>query len=392
MIDGAHDVSDFFPGTRSAPGAERSLGSHTSEVEINLGAVARNVARLVPRSAVALAMVKDDAYNHGAIPIAYAALAAGATWLGVATVPEGERLRAAGISAPILVTTEPGPGLTERAIRSGLTCAVYTSAGIDRIAAAAAAAHRSVDVHLKVNTGLNRVGAEPADVVRLAAQIVKSGLRFHGLWTHFVKSEEPDDPLTGVQLKTLLAVCEDLGTQGMSPMMVHCANTAAILTAPETHLDMVRMGIGIYGYTPADSLPGAEVLEPVLSWTSSVSMVRRIHSDTRVGYGHTRQVSAGSLLATVPVGFGDGYRRALSNQSHVIIRGRRYPVAGVVAMGQMVVDCGEDEIAIGDQVVLIGTQGNETVSAGELAHLAGTVVDEIFSGISARVPRVYTSD
>lgn len=384
-------VPASYPAPRDAASNEPWTGGYTSLVEVNLGAIARNLARLHPPTVAALAMVKGDAYGHGAVPVAFAAIQAGATWLGVSTVPEGQRLRAAGVDAPILVTTEPGPDVTEAALRAGLTCAVYTSAGIRRLSEAADRLGVKPAVHLKVNTGLNRAGAEPGEVEQLAQQIATSALTLQGLWTHFAKSDEPEDPLTRSQLIILLQKANQLGAAGMAPELVHCANTAAIMSLPETHQDMVRVGIGMYGVSPAGSLPGAGSLEPTLSWRTSVSMVREVATDTGVSYGHTQRVGAGSKLATVPVGFADGYPRALSNRSHVLIRGRRYPVTGLIAMDQMVVNCGLDDVRAGDPVVLIGADEDQVVTVTELADLAGTIVDEIFCGISRRVPRRYVT-
>jgi alanine racemase len=336
-----------------------------------------------------MAVVKGDGYGHGDVRVARAALEAGATRLGVALVEEGIGLRDAGIDAPVLVLSEFPAGSEKEALAAGLTPSVYTDEGLAAVAQAAAALGRPTGVHVKVDTGMHRVGVFPPEAaIPFCRKLLDAGLVLEGLWTHFAKAEE-DEVTTREQLARLLAVVEGARASGVVPQLVHAANSAALILYPESHLDLVRPGAAIYGIDPGGGLAARAGLRPALTWRSAVTMVKRLPAGEAVSYGHRYRLGADANVATVPVGYEDGFARALSSKADVLIRGKRHRVAGTVTMDQVLVDCGDDEISPGDEVVLIGRQGEERITAEELAGHAGTIGYEIVTAISERVPREY---
>ncbi len=356
-------------------------------VEVDLEAIRHNVRSLKPANAELMAVVKANAYGHGAEPVARAAVEAGATWIGVALVEEGLRLRAAGIEAPIFVLSEFPPGSERAALEARLTPSLYTTDGLKRLAEAAAGS--AVGVHVKVDTGMHRVGVYPPEATpAFLDEVVRSGLMLEGLWTHFAGSSE-DAALTRVQLELFLETVARARASGHRPKLLHAANSGATILHPETHLDLVRCGIAIIGLPPAadpDVDPG---LHPALTWRSTVAMTKRLPSGEAVSYGHRYRLERNATVATVPVGYADGYPRLLSSRADVLIRGRRCRVAGSVTMDQLIVDCGALEVEEGDEVVLLGRQGDEVVSAWELAGCSESIAYEIVSRIGERVPRGY---
>jgi len=335
-----------------------------------------------------MAVVKADAYGHGAADVASASLGAGATWLGVALVEEGIALRDAGIQAPILVLSEAPPGSEKDALGAGLTATVFSDRGLEAIADAAGVLGRTAGVHVKVDTGMHRVGLHPPeDAPAFVERVVRAGCELEGLWTHFARAEE-DEPTTRRQLELFTRILEDVRRHGMEPRMVHAANSAASILYPETHFDLVRIGIALYGLDPGGALGERAGLRPALSWRSEVSSVRSLPAGELVSYGHRYGV-AGGVVATVPVGYADGYRRGLSGRAEVLIGGRRRRVAGTVTMDQILVDCGDGVVDVGDEVVLIGRQDDDAITADELAARCDTINYEITCGIGPRVPREY---
>jgi alanine racemase len=356
-------------------------------VEVDLDAVRHNVRALTPPGSQLMAVVKSDGYGHGAVPVARAALDAGATWLGVALVEEGIELRDAGIDAPILVLSEFPRGSEKDALASGLTPTVYSKVGVDAVAEAARAVGRSTAVHLKVDTGMHRVGLWPPEAApELARRIVDAELILEGLWTHFA-SAETDDHLTREQLDRLLGAAEAVRAAGIEPTLLHAANSAGTIRFPESHLDLVRVGVALFGLAAGPGLDAG--LRPALTWRSAVTMVKRLPAGERISYGQTYELERDATMATVPVGYEDGFSRLLSNRAEVLIGGARRRVAGTITMDQLVVDCGDDGVAVGDDVVLIGAQGDERITAEELAGHIGTIGYEIVCAISERVPREH---
>ena len=356
-------------------------------VEVDLEAVRHNVRRLRPERAELLAVVKADGYGHGDVGVSRAALEAGASWIGVALVEEGLGLRERGIEAPILVLSECPPGSEKEALAAGLTPSVYTPDGLAGLAEAARALGRPARVHLKVDTGMHRVGLWPPSAARaFTRDLVDAGLELEGLWTHFAASEE-DEEGTREQLRRLLEARDALAGDGIRPRLVHAANSAATIRFPETHLDLVRPGAAVYGVDPGRGIGPAFGLRPALTWRSAVTMVKRLPAGERLSYGWRYRLERPANVATVPVGYEDGYPRGLSSKAHVLIRGRRHRVAGTVTMDQILVDCGDDDVRPGDEVVLIGAQGDERITAEELAGHLGTIGYEMVTAISERVPR-----
>ncbi|MGZ8580375.1 MAG: alanine racemase [Actinomycetota bacterium] len=355
--------------------------------DVDLDAVAHNVRALTFPGAEVMAVVKADGYGHGDVAVARAALGAGATWLGVALVEEGLGLRAAGIEAPILVLSECPPGSEVAAVAAALTPTVCSDDGLERLAAAGP----SVDVHVKVDTGMHRVGVwPPDDVPAFVDRVVASGLVLGGLWTHLACADT-DEVTTHRQLDLFADTMEQVRAAGHQPRIVHAANTAGAARFPSARFDLVRAGIGLYGIEPAPGVGADLGLRPALSWRSAVTLVKRLPAGRRVSYGHRYALARDAWVATVPVGYADGYPRMLSSRADVLIGGRRCRVAGSVTMDQLMVDCGDAEPAHGDEVVLLGAQGTETITAWELAGLTDTIAYEIVARIGPRVPRRYTN-
>jgi alanine racemase len=344
----------------SAP--ERALA------RIDLRAIERNCAWL-PKPLCAV--VKADGYGHGRV--AEAALAGGASWLAVATADEARELRRTGIDAPILVMG----ALTRRDLREAVESGADVVAWTDEVAAAAPR------VHVKLDTGMGRLGTTDREhALRLAGRP-----NVAGLMTHFSTADERGDEHFGVQLREFRSFVEAVGR---SDVVVHAANSAAALRDPASHFDMVRCGIAIYGMDPFHEDPAEHGLEPALSLHSYVAAVRRFEPGEGAGYGRSWRASEPTRVATVPIGYGDGWRRGLSNNADVLIRGRRHPSVGTVSMDNITVALGpESDVEVGDEVVLIGRQGQEQILAEEVARRLGTINYEITCGLSQRVRREH---
>lgn len=371
-----------------------SSGGRWAEARVDLGAVAHNVAVL--RAAVApsavWAVVKADGYGHGAVPVARAALQAGAEGLCVALVQEGVELRDAGIDAPVLVLSEQPLSQLGDLVAHRLLPTLYSAPAVDAMAAAAVAGGRvGYPVHVKVDTGMHRVGAAPAEIPALVHSVVahEPTLRLAGLFTHLAVADDPDDPFTSSQLERFAAVRAAIGED---PPYVHAANSAGALAHPAARLDFVRAGIAVYGIEPGDGVAAwCTELRPALSLVSRVSYVKRVAAGERISYGLTHRFERDTTVATVPLGYADGVPRRLANAPGlVLVGGRRRDIAGVVTMDQLMLDCGDDPVAVGDEVVLLGTQGDERVRAEDWAARLGTIGYEIVCAISSRVPRVYS--
>jgi alanine racemase len=357
-------------------------------IEVDLGAIRDNVRALRAAAVPALlcAVVKADGYGHGDVPVAEAALEAGADWLAVAIVAEGARLREAGIEAPVLLLSEPPEEDAPEVVRWNLVPTVYRRAFLDALVSAAPPGY---PVHLKVDTGMHRVGAPEAEVLDLAAAVAGSPLMLDGLWTHFAVAEE-DPAFTAAQVSRLEAVRRRLEEAGIRPRMVHAANTAGTLGHPAARLDMVRPGIGVYGLRPAPGYASEIPLCPAMRVVSHVSFVRRLPAGARPSYGRVRPLPADAAVATVPIGYADGVPRRLGPAgAGVLIRGRRYPLAGTVTMDQIVADVGDDPVEVGDEVVLLGRQGDAEIAADEWAAMLGTINYEVVCGFGPRMPRRY---
>ncbi len=333
------------------------------------------------------AVVKANAYGHGAVPVATTALAAGADALAVALPEEGWELRRAGIASRILVL---GPILPEQAVSvvsADLDAIVFSPAVIEALARGAVDLGRPARVHLKVDTGMGRVGARPNEAAALAERIVaEPSLRWAGLMTHLADADHEDPEWTRGQYRQLVRVVEDLRRRGWSPP-VHAANSAGALRFPGLQADGVRVGLALYGAAP---WAGCSPLEPALTLESVVTMVKRVPTGFRVGYGHTYETPGPLTIATVAAGYADGVRRGLSNRGAAIVGGRRVPIVGRVSMDQLTLGVPPDvPVHVGDPVVLLGRAGALELSAQDWAGWLDTIPYEVFCGIAARVPRLY---
>jgi alanine racemase len=365
-----------------------------TRVEIDLDAIRHNVGVLrdLVAPAAVLTVVKADGYGHGAVPVARAAIDAGAAALGVALVEEGVELRDADIDAPILVLSEPRAEAADEVVARRLTPVVYTEPGIDALAKAVADRGADpLDVHLKIDTGMHRVGARPEDAVALAQRVLDHReLRLGGVCTHFAVADEPDDGYTRRQLDRFAAVRADLAAIGVDPHPVHAANSAAAIGLPDSRFDLVRVGIAVYGVTPAPGVGSELGLRPALALRSAVSHVKRLAAGDRVSYGLRYALPRDATIATVPIGYADGVPRNLAaTGAEVVVRGVRCPIAGTVTMDQLMVDVGDLPVEVGDTVTLLGREGDVAVTAEEWADRMGTIGYEIVCGIGPRVPRSH---
>jgi alanine racemase len=314
----------------------------------------------------------------------------------VALVEEGAHLRSAGqFTEPILLLSEPPYERMPEVVAHGLTPTVYTAAAVEAAAKAVASSARGtpLPVHVKVDSGMHRVGAHPGEAIELALAVDDSPeLRLEGVWTHLAVADELDNPFTSTQLARFDEVLAALAARGVRPPLVHAANSAAALSRSDTHYDLVRGGIALYGLAPSPEFEGTVDLRPALSLKARVSLVKPIDAGEAVSYGLRYRLDRPARIATVPIGYADGVPRRLGSVGgEVLIRGRRRPIAGTVTMDQLLVDCGDDErVAPGDEVVLIGQQGDERIGAWDWAKRLDTIAYEIVSGISRRVPLDYT--
>lgn len=363
--------------------------------EIDLDAVSHNIEHLrsVVAPAAVWAVVKADGYGHGAVRVARAAINAGAEGLCVALVREALELRQAGIDAPILLLTEQPPEMATHIVQHRLTPTVYTRGYLDALVAEGAI---GLPVHLKIDTGMQRVGVHPHAAAAMAESIAerKPAVRLAGVYTHLAVADDPDDAFTQKQLKRFdgaLSHIED--SLGPVPL-VHIANSAGALAHPDTRRSMVRVGIAMYGISPGhgvDHLCGE--LRPVMELRARVSYVKMARAGSRISYGRIHRFERDTNIATIPIGYADGVARRLATTGgEVLIGGRRCPIVGQVTMDQIMVDCGDAEVVAGDDVVLIGSQdgpdGVQQIRAEDWADRLDTIGYEIVCGISARVPRV----
>ncbi|EIE97466.1 alanine racemase [Saccharomonospora glauca K62] len=362
-----------------------------AEVVVDLAAVRHNVRLLSSRAAASgaetMAVVKADGYGHGAVRVARAALEAGATWLGVASLDEALALRRAGFTTRMLSWLDTPDVDYVPAVRHDIDVSVSSTRELARIASAAAEVGRRARIHLKIDTGLSRNGC-PAELwpelVKAAA--AEGNVEVVGMWSHLACADEPGHPSIDAQAKRFATAYDVMRDAGLSPLR-HLANSAATLTRPDLHFELVRPGIAIYGLNP---VPQREDLRPAMTFRSSVVLTKRISAGESVSYGRTWTASRDTTLALVPVGYADGVPRTLSGRMSVWLDGVRRPVAGRVCMDQLVVDCGDDEPELGAEVVLFGTGENGMPTATEWAETIGTIDYEIVTGMyRPRVRRRY---
>ena len=380
------DVSDQAPARRAS-----DLRVRPTEARIDTAALAHNLreARKAAPTARVLAVVKADGYGHGALIAARTFVEAGADWLGVALVEEGVALRNAGLVRPIVALggqyTDYGLLLQHR-----LTPLVYRTGMIDALAAAARQRGLVADAHLKLDTGMGRIGVLPRDLGALLehARSVKE-VRLTGLCSHFANADLRDPTATRLALDEFAAAKRQMKAMGFPLELAHLANSAATLDVKESHHEMVRPGLMLYGSAPAPRFAGLADLRPALTWATGVSHLKTVPAGTPISYGHKWTARRESLIATLPVGYADGYRRSLTNRSEVLVAGRRVPQVGTVCMDMMMIDATDaaNEVREGSEVILLGAQGAERIDAWEMAQRCDTIAYEIFCAIGARVPR-----
>lgn len=371
-------------------------GYRDTVVEVDLDAIAHNVQeflRWLTPGVRLMAAVKGDAYGHGAIPVAQAALAAGATDLAVAFLDEALELREAGVQAPILILGHtPLRGL-QPALELDVALTVSDGETMAAIADAARRSGRTARVHIKVDTGMGRLGLWPDEAVTLIRQWHgQPEILIEGLFTHFATADEADKGYTQDQHHRLNEVVKRLKGEGIQIPLVHCANSAAAIDLPELAHALVRVGISMYGYYPSPDVNREAVkLQPALTLKTRITRLARPEAGMGISYGKTQVVDGTQWIATLPIGYADGYSRLLSNKGIALVRGRRVPVIGRVCMDQTMLDVTEAmPVQVGDEVVLYGRQQQEAVTVDEVAELLGTISYEITCMLDRRIPRIYT--
>lgn len=364
---------------------------HIENIRFNLAGIRQAVG---PQRKILVA-VKANGYGHGAVEVSRLAESSGIDWLGVATVPEGLELRRAGIKLPILKFSPAFSEELPAALENDLTLTVASRQNIDDLQAAcrARAANIQSAAHLKLDTGMGRIGCAPEEAPALAAYIKNEcpNLRLTGVFTHFPVSDEADPTYTRAQIERFKTACEAIQvTLGRKLDLVHAANSGAVLGHEPAWLDMVRPGIMVYGFYPDPGTPRSIPLKPGLSFLTRVSFIKKVTAGASIGYGRTWVAPEDTWVATIPVGYADGFNRLFSNRGRVLINGQSYPIVGRVCMDQSMVNLGpETAVKVGDEVVLIGKSGQDEISAYEWAEKLATITYEVTCQINQRVARVY---
>lgn len=362
---------------------------------IDLGCVRSNVAGLIGRLSEGtglMAVVKANGYGHGAAPVAQACLEAGAESLGVATAEEARELKDAGLDAPVVILGPlTGAGLNE-AIGIGAEVVIWTTSFLRMLVNKARAQERRVRVHVKLDTGMRRLGLSPRhlpDFIDLLQ--TEPEVELVGVMTHFATADEDDEDFFNYQLRAFEESVQPVLMRATEPVRYHCANSAATIRYPQSHFDLVRCGIAVYGLSPFQTDPWSDALRPALRLTSYVADIKRLMEGDAVGYGRTWTAPGRNYIAVIPIGYADGVSRRLSNRGRVLIGGRSYPIVGRVSMDLITVDLGpgQPQVRLGDEVVLIGGQSGEFITAEEVAGLLDTINYEVTCSLSSRVERRY---
>ncbi len=372
------------------------MPSRPTRAEIDLGALTRNYQTLrgAAPGVEVLAVVKADAYGHGAVPVSRALEAAGVRFLGVALVEEGLVLREAGLQSDILVLGGAYEGGWEAMLEQRMVPVVFRPEHLTALEAAARARSTRARAHLKVDTGMGRLGVLPADVPAfLEAARRCQRVELEGLCSHFANADLADAALTAQQIARFRTALGQMRAAGFDPRWRHLSNSAGLLALPEARdgveMNLARPGLALYGLSPAPWLRPPRVLEPVLSWKTAVVHLKSVPTGTPISYGSTWTAPRPSRIASLPVGYADGWSRLLSNRGAVLVRGRRAPIVGRVCMDLCMVDVTDvPGVEVGDEVVLLGRQGAEVQDAHQLAALEGTIAYDVLCAVGARVPRV----
>jgi alanine racemase len=360
---------------------------------VDLGVISENlksIRRKIGGNVKVMAVVKANAYGHGLLEVSRFLERQSVEYLGVANAEEGVALREAGIRAPILAFTLPAESQSRLFGDFGLESTVCSEPDVRLLNAEGERRGQTLPVHLKVETGMNRIGIKASDLPGLLKVLSKMRrLEIKGVYTHFATADEKDTTFSKRQLGEFRRALEVLQKEGVSPEHVHCAGSAAIMHLAESYFSMVRPGLALYGCYPSHEISKSFRVRPALTLKSRVSLVKWIEPGETVSYGRRHTAKRRTKIATLPIGYADGYPRALSGRAEVLMGGRRFPVAGRICMDQLMVDIGRADVDVGDEAILIGRQKRESIDAWDLARLAGTIPYEIFTNISSRVPRIY---
>ena len=364
-----------------------------TRAEIDLAAIDKNIKSLrtyLSSKTKIMAIVKANAYGHGAKEAAKTAEKSGVDYLGVAYLGEALELRSCGIIKPILILSETPLEFVHHIVDSDISQTVYTIELAKALNFAAASKNKRARVHVKVDTGMGRVGVFPPQALSLIKQMkALSSLDLEGIFTHFSKGEDTESDFTQKQFDSFLKVLEQLKKEGVEIPIKYCASSSAMFNFPNSHLDMVRLGITMYGLYPPGQKKRPLKLESALSLKTKVLYLKRVPKGTPLSYGATYITTKETTIATLPVGYADGLSRSLSNKGRVIIKGKKYPIVGRVTMDMTLVDTGDDKISVWDDVVIIGNDGSQKISADDIAQQMDSVNYEVVCGIGKRVPRIY---
>ncbi len=371
-----------------------SLQKRSVWVEVNLDAVRKNVKTirsLLESDKLLMGIVKANAYGHGAVEVSRAAIESGVDRLGVAFIEEAVELREADIKIPIQILSETPKDAIDLVLRHDLIPTIYTRETAFQLSETAKSFNKKVKVHVKVDTGMNRLGLFPEEVLNFLSYLSSlENIEVEGIFTHFALADSPASSYTEEQFKKFKKLILELEKEGFKIPLKHAANSAATVLFKETHLDMVRIGLALYGLHPSSATKSCLSLKPVLEWKARVSYLKTVEAGEGISYGHTHRLPHKTLIATLPLGYADGYSRLLSNKSKVLVNREQVPVVGSICMDHLMIDVGENsDVGIGTEVVLIGRQGNDEISVDKIAGILGTINYEVVCMINKRVPRVY---
>ena len=353
----------------------------------------REVRRKVGPGVKILSVIKANAYGHGALQVARVLEKEGSDGFGVATLEEAIELRRGEVRSPILVLAGIYPEQVDDLLKHHLTPVIGELEVMRKLESAAQRRGAKLDFHLKIDTGMGRIGFLLDERRSWLPEIAKlKALKLEGILSIFSHADSPEGSYTQNQLKTFKRLIDNIGGEGFHPPLIHVANSAAVITLPASYFTMVRPGLMLYGAYPAPEMTSQVVLKPALSWKTQILQLKTLPKGSSVSYGRSFVTQRESLIATLPLGYADGYHRLLSNRGAVLVRGKRAPVAGRICMDLTMVDVTDiGGVEQGDEVVLLGRQGAETISADEMARWAETISYEIFTSISSRVPRIHYS-
>jgi len=374
---------------------EYKLNRAWAEVDLdNIAHNTREVRRITNKKAELMGVVKADAYGHGAMEVVKTLIQNGVTRLAVSMLDEAIQLRQHGVDIPILILSYTDPVRAEEIIQYDVTQTVFSFDLAEALSEAAQKLKKNVKIHIKIDTGMTRVGFMPGySAVKNVVEISKlPRIIIEGIFTHFASADEADRSYTYMQFERFMSICSELGRIGVYIPIKHVANSAAIIEYPEMHLDMVRPGIILYGMYPSNEVDHAKIdLKPAMTLKANVIYVKDVEPNTCISYGRTFVTSRTSRIATIPIGYADGYTRLLSNKANVLINGELAPVVGRICMDQCMVDVTDlkNEVSVGDEVVLFGKQGDRQIRIEDIANTIGTINYEIACIIGKRIPRVY---